>query len=150
MSEQVVRLCQAVGYESAGTIEFLVDKQQNFYFLEMNTRLQVEHPVTEQVAAIGENEYVDLVKAMLWIGAGWGFPEEIQQMRDGHLVHPTHHAMEARIYAEDPLRGFLPSTGPLVPYVEPTISPHVRVDSGVAPGHVVTPFYDPMLSKVIA
>ena len=144
MAEQAVKLCKAVGYESAGTIEFLVDKNQNFYFLEMNTRLQVEHCVTEEAVT-----NLDLVKAMLWIGAGWGFTEEIQQMRDGFMVPPMKHAMEARIYAEDPLRGFLPSTGPLLPYVEPTTSTDLRVDSGVVPGHVVTPFYDPMLSKVI-
>ena len=144
MAEQAVKLCKAVGYESAGTIEFLVDKNQNFYFLEMNTRLQVEHCVTEEAVT-----NLDLVKAMLWIGAGWGFTEEIQEMRDGFMVPPMKHAMEARIYAEDPLRGFLPSTGPLLPYVEPTTSTDLRVDSGVVPGHVVTPFYDPMLSKVI-
>mmetsp|Transcript_21688 Transcript_21688/g.60193 ORF Transcript_21688/g.60193 Transcript_21688/m.60193 type:complete len:750 (+) Transcript_21688:87-2336(+) len=152
MTEQVVRLCQAVGYQSAGTIEFLVDKDQNFYFLEMNTRLQVEHCVSEQACQYLENgtKPVDLVKSMLWVGAGWGFPEEIQEIRDGHMIHPTHHAIEARIYAEDPLRGYLPSTGPLWPYGEPQVTPTVRVDSGVTEGHVVTPFYDPMLSKVIS
>ncbi|KAL7569669.1 hypothetical protein ACA910_008323 [Epithemia clementina (nom. ined.)] len=150
MIEQVVRLCQTVGYESAGTLEFLVDEQQNFYFLEMNTRLQVEHCVSEEAVGDARNRKIDLVKAMLWIGAGWGFPEEIEQMRDGFIIRPTRHAIEARIYAEDPTRAFLPSTGPLLPYVEPTTSPTLRVDSGVAEGHVVTPHYDPMLSKVIA
>ena len=153
MVEQVVRLCQAVGYQSAGTLEFLVDAQQNFYFLEMNTRLQVEHCVSEE-AVKGDNNAehnnIDLAKAMLWIGAGWGFPEEIERARDGHVVRPTRHAIEARIYAEDPTRSFLPSTGPLLPYVEPPTSATLRVDSGVATGHVVTPYYDPMLSKVIS
>ena len=150
MTEQVVRLCQAVGYESAGTLEFLVDAQQNFYFLEMNTRLQVEHCVTEQAIGNETDRRIDLVTAMLWIGAGWGFPDEIQQMREGHMIPPTRHAIEARIYAEDPTRGFLPSTGPLLPYVEPSPSSTLRVDSGVISGHVVTPHYDPMLSKVIS
>jgi propionyl-CoA carboxylase alpha chain len=120
MAQQVTTLCQAVGYQSAGTVEFLVDEEQNFYFLEMNTRLQVEHPVTEAVCG------VDLVKGMLWVGAGWGLPEEYKSVvdaaassngGDGLMLMPHKgHAMEARIYAEDPLRGFLPSIGPLTPY----------------------------------
>jgi propionyl-CoA carboxylase alpha chain len=160
MAEQVQRLCQATRYESAGTVEFLVDDvTQEFYFLEMNTRLQVEHPVTEAVCG----PQVDLVKAMLYIGAGWGLPPEMEALRDGHLIMPYNgHALEARIYAEDPLRGYLPSTGPLVPYVEPiqtfdavhgnhdVTQSYTRIDSGVAPGHVVTPHYDPMISKVVA
>jgi acetyl/propionyl-CoA carboxylase alpha subunit len=117
--------------------------------LEMNTRLQVEHPVSESVCG------VDLVKGMLWIGAGWGLPEEFIST-ESVLPHKGH-AIEARIYAEDPLRGYLPSTGPLRPYVEPadtfksnpTAAEYMRMDSGVANGHVVTPFYDPMLSKTI-
>ena len=159
MAEQVQRLCQATRYESAGTVEFLVDsKTHSFYFLEMNTRLQVEHAVTEAVCG----PTCDLVKAMLWVGAGWGLPEEMQAQRDGRLIMPWQgHGLEARIYAEDPLRGFLPSTGPLVPYVEPreTFDPvhgntdpalaYTRIDSGVAPGHVVTPYYDPMIAKVV-
>jgi propionyl-CoA carboxylase alpha chain len=164
MAEQVQRLCQATRYESAGTVEFLVDDAtQDFYFLEMNTRLQVEHPVTEAVCG----PHVDLVKAMLYIGAGWGLPPEMEALRDGNLIMPYRgHALEARIYAEDPLRGYLPSTGPLVPYVEPvqtfdvdavqhgnhddTTRSYTRIDSGVAPGHVVTPHYDPMIAKVVA
>ena len=148
MAAQVRKLCQVVGYQSAGTVEFLVDEEQNFFFLEMNTRLQVEHPVTEAISGI------DLVKAMLWVGAGWGLPEELQPYTEGIVPHKGH-AIEARIYAEDPLRGFLPSTGPLVKYKEPTIGDpksesYVRVDSGVRMGHVVSPHYDPMLSKVVA
>lgn len=148
MAAQVRKLCQEVGYHSAGTVEFLVDEEQNFFFLEMNTRLQVEHPVTEAISGI------DLVKAMLWVGAGWGLPEELQPYTEGIVPHKGH-AIEARIYAEDPLRGFLPSTGPLVKYSEPTVGDpkseaYVRVDSGVRMGHVVSPHYDPMLSKVVS
>jgi len=156
MVEQVKKLCQTVGYESAGTIEFLVEHPknpndpQNFYFLEMNTRLQVEHPVSESICG------VDLVKGMLWIGAGWGLPEEFKT--DQPMLPYKGHAIEARIYAEDPLRGYLPSTGALRPYVEPPRqnvgmsdfdTGYTRMDSGVAAGHVVSPFYDPMLSKTI-
>jgi len=146
MVEQVKKLCQKVGYQSAGTVEWLVDEKQNFYFLEMNTRLQVEHPITEAVTG------VDLVKGMLWVGAKKGFPPEFQI--EGDLMPFKGHAIEARIYAEDPVRGYLPSTGPLAPYKEPA-SPgvgesYLRLDSGVAEGHVVSPFYDPMLSKIIS
>ena len=156
MVEQVKKLCKAVGYESAGTIEWLVEntkpgEPQHFFFLEMNTRLQVEHPISEAICG------VDLVKGMLWVGAGWGLPEEFYS--DEPILPYKGHAVEARIYAEDPLRGFLPSTGPLRPYVEPpngfagiTTSDapeYIRMDSGVANGHVVTPYYDPMLSKAI-
>jgi propionyl-CoA carboxylase alpha chain len=167
MAEQVSKLCQTVGYRSAGTVEFLVDEEQNFYFLEMNTRLQVEHPITEAVCG------VDLVKGMLWIGAGWGLPPEYdhvvaaaaKESSSNSLILMPHkgHAVEARIYAEDPKRGFLPSIGPLTPYVEPMTNvttnyhhadaqegSYIRIDSGVAQGHAVTPHYDPMLSKVIS
>lgn len=113
----------------------------------MNTRLQVEHPVTEAVSG------VDLVKGMLWVGAKLGFPPELQI--EGDLMPYKGHAIEARIYAEDPLRGYLPSTGPLVQYNEPPAGDrksgsYLRMDSGVIEGHVVSPFYDPMLSKIIA
>lgn len=150
MAEQVEALCKACQYESAGTVEFLVDKNQNFYFLEMNTRLQVEHPITEAVTG------VDLVKCMLWVGAGWGLPPEVEEARKGQLIMPFKgHAIETRVYAEDPLRGYLPSIGPLRPYVEPNLAnntdeSYIRIDSGVAPGHIVTPHYDPMLSKLVA
>jgi len=149
MAKQVEALCKACKYESAGTVEFLVDKNQDFYFLEMNTRLQVEHPITEAVTG------VDLVKCMLWVGAGWGLPPEVEEARKGQLIMPFKgHAIETRVYAEDPLRGYLPSIGPLSPYVEPckdknTEESYVRIDSGVAPGHIVSPHYDPMLSKLI-
>jgi propionyl-CoA carboxylase alpha chain len=161
MADQVRRLCQTVGYRSAGTVEFLVDAQQNVFFLEMNTRLQVEHPITEAITGM------DLVEAMLYVGAGRGLPPALQPYTEpGTIVPWRGHAMEARIYAEDPLRGFLPSTGPLTRYVEPTTDavaaakmsssvmyprdpPYVRLDTGVVPGHVVSPYYDPMLSKLV-
>jgi len=158
MAEQVRSLCQTVGYRSAGTVEFLVDEEQQFYFLEMNTRLQVEHPITEAVTG------TDLVEAMLHIGAGRGLPDALRPYaQPGTVVPHRGHAVEARIYAEDPVRHFLPSTGPLTQYVEPTSEvaaagqdcffpadpPYVRLDSGVAPGHRVSPYYDPMLSKLV-
>lgn len=156
MADQARKLCEKVGYESAGTVEFLVDEEQNFYFLEMNTRLQVEHPITESVTG------VDLVEGMLHVGAGHGLPDYLKPHAEyGKIVPYRGHAIEARIYAEDPVRGFLPSTGPLVKYFEPTTHrvtgnalhsfdpPYVRLDSGVAHGHNVSPYYDPMLSKLI-
>lgn len=148
MAAQVKQLCQVVGYESAGTVEWLVDENLNFYFLEMNTRLQVEHPVSESVCG------VDLVKGMLWVGAGWGLPPEFQLPPNQLILPHKGHAIEARIYAEDPLRGFLPSTGPLSTYVEPnmaanTADRYLRLDSGVVAGQAITPHYDPMLSKII-
>ena len=132
MVAQVKKLCQKVGYQSAGTVEWLVDENQNFYFLEMNTRLQVEHPITEAVTG------VDLVKGMLWVGAKMGLPPEFQI--EGDLMPYKGHAIEARIYAEDPVRGYLPSTGPLIPYKEPPApgvgESYLRLDSGVIEGHV--------------
>jgi len=172
MIRQVKSLVRNVDYESAGTVEFLVDKHQNFYFLEMNTRLQVEHPVTELISGDGydSGNYVDLVHGMLEVAAGRGIPQKYLDLVDrsnaegeaedggeGANVRYTGHAIEARIYAEDPFRGFLPSTGPLVKYVEPPPvvgegedSCHIRIDAGVVPGYNVSPFYDPILSKVIS
>ena len=240
MIKQVKSLVRTVGYESAGTVEFLVDEDQNFYFLEMNTRLQVEHPVTEMISGYGHHtgHTIDLVYGMLEVAAGRGIPQEYLDMvdtssgggggsssssnddgdiiagagEDGSNVKFVGHAIEARIYAEDPYRGFLPSTGPLVKYVEPpslicvkdssshdeyesvgavmgtivgaavgavtggplftefgkklgeefagavddvrvvamTENCFIRIDSGVVPGSIVTPHYDPILSKIIA
>eukprot|EP00579_Thalassiosira_antarctica_P001903 CAMPEP_0201870296 /NCGR_PEP_ID=MMETSP0902-20130614/3447_1 /ASSEMBLY_ACC=CAM_ASM_000551 /TAXON_ID=420261 /ORGANISM="Thalassiosira antarctica, Strain CCMP982" /LENGTH=850 /DNA_ID=CAMNT_0048395887 /DNA_START=152 /DNA_END=2704 /DNA_ORIENTATION=- len=178
MIRQVKSLVRQVGYESAGTVEFLVDKHQHFFFLEMNTRLQVEHPVTEMISGDGyaSGNYVDLVHGMLEVAAGRGIPQKYLDMIDtsnveedakdggeGANVRYTGHAIEARVYAEDPLRGFLPSTGPLVKYVEPPSllnvdgsgsgedGPcHIRIDTGVLPGAIITPHYDPILSKVIS
>ena len=110
MQEQAILLCKATNYRSAGTVEMLADAQQNFYFLEMNTRLQVEHPITELVS--GE----DLVEHMLYIAAGQKIPDRLA--KHPHL-NANGSAIESRVYAEDPLRGFLPSIGPLITYREP-------------------------------
>ena len=136
MQEQAILLCKSVGYHSAGTVEFIADNEENFYFLEMNTRLQVEHPVTEMVTG------VDLVEQMIRVSEGKELPKELQ----GSVPYEGW-SMEARVYAECPFRNFLPSIGHLVTYQEPT---NVRVDSGVSLGGEISMFYDPMISKVIA
>jgi propionyl-CoA carboxylase alpha subunit len=138
MGEQAVALAKAVNYKSAGTVEFIVDKQKNFYFLEMNTRLQVEHPVTEKVTGL------DLVELMLRVACG-----EKLQMKQGD-IKLTGWAIEARIYAEDPYRNFLPSIGRLTRYIEPRQNAQVRVDTGVYEGAEISTFYDPMIAKLIS
>ena len=137
MGAQAVELARAVDYRSAGTVEFIVGADQDFYFLGMNTRLQVEHPVTEMVYGL------DLVEWMIRIAAG-----ETLAIKQADVV-PTGWAVEARLYAEDPERGFLPSIGQLTRYREP-VGDGVRVDSGVAEGGAISMFYDPMISKLIA
>ena len=134
-----VQAARAAGYRNAGTIEFLVDLAGAgaFYFLEMNTRLQVEHPVTEQVAG------VDLVRAQIVVAAGGRLPWSQASLT------ARGHAIEARVYAEDPGQGFLPQAGRLLLYREPRM-PGVRVDAGIAEGGEVSVHYDPMLAKVIA
>ncbi|MFQ6022992.1 MAG: acetyl-CoA carboxylase biotin carboxylase subunit [Acidiferrobacterales bacterium] len=137
MGGQAVALAKAVEYQSAGTVEFIVDSKRNFYFLEMNTRLQVEHPVTELITGL------DLVELMIRIAAG----EKLRiSQRDVKL---NGWAIEARVYAEDPFRNFLPSIGRLVRYMPPTESNFVRVDTGVYEGGEVSMYYDPMIAKVI-
>ena len=136
MGEQAVALAKAVKYKSAGTVEFIVDKNRNFYFLEMNTRLQVEHPVTELITGL------DLVELMIRVAAGEKLPF---QQKDVKL---NGWAVEARLYAEDPFRNFLPSTGRLVKYREPEPGPDVRVDTGVYEGGEISMFYDPMIAKL--
>ena len=137
MGEQAVELARAVGYRSAGTVEFIVGADQDFYFLEMNTRLQVEHPVTEMVYGL------DLVEKMIRIAAG----EELGLTQDD--IKANGWAVEARVYAEDPARGFLPSIGQLVRYREPA-GEGVRVDSGVDEGGEISMYYDPMIAKLVA
>ncbi|NKB59219.1 MAG: acetyl-CoA carboxylase biotin carboxylase subunit [Alphaproteobacteria bacterium] len=137
MGAQAVALAQAVDYKSAGTVEFIVDGDRNFYFLEMNTRLQVEHPVTELVTG------VDLVEQMIRVAAG----ETLSITQDD--VGLEGWAMETRIYAEDPFRNFLPSTGRLVRYRAPAENDRVRVDTGVTEGGEISIFYDPMIAKLI-
>jgi len=145
MQEQAIALCKATGYRSAGTVEMLCDGNQNFYFLEMNTRLQVEHPITELVS--GE----DLVEHMLRIAAGESLPERLTK-NGGCLGSGKGWAIESRVYAEDPLRNFLPSIGPLVTYREPAqfAEPEgtVRIDTGVYEGGVISMYYDPMIAKL--
>jgi geranyl-CoA carboxylase alpha subunit len=136
MGEAAVAAARAISYVGAGTIEFLLDQSGKFYFLEMNTRLQVEHPVTEAVTG------VDLVAWQLRVAAGERLP------LDQHEVRFDGHAIEARLYAEDPHENFLPQTGTLVDW-RPASGTGVRIDHGLAPAQSVSPFYDPMLAKVI-
>jgi propionyl-CoA carboxylase alpha chain len=136
MGEQAVALAKAVGYQSAGTVEFIVDAQKKFYFLEMNTRLQVEHPVTELVTGL------DLVEWMIRIAAG-----EKLTLKQAE-VKLSGWALEARIYAENPFRKFLPSTGRLRRYRPPAESELIRLDTGVREGGEVSIYYDPMIAKL--
>jgi propionyl-CoA carboxylase alpha chain len=137
MGEQAVALARAVNYRSAGTVEFIVDPQRNFYFLEMNTRLQVEHPVTELTTGL------DLVELMIRVAAGEELPiTQADVGIDGWSI-------ECRVYAEDPFRNFLPSTGRLVYFRPPEEKDGVRVDTGVFEGGEVSMFYDPMIAKLI-
>jgi geranyl-CoA carboxylase alpha subunit len=137
MGEAAIAAARAIGYVGAGTIEFLLDQLGKFYFLEMNTRLQVEHPVTEAVTGL------DLVAWQLRVAAGERLPLE------QHQVKFNGHAIEARLYAEDPHRNFLPQSGTLIDW-RPASGRGVRIDHGLASGQSVSPFYDPMLAKVIA
>ena len=136
MGEVAVKAAQAVDYVNAGTIEFLVDKERNFYFLEMNTRLQVEHPITEFVTGI------DIVAEQIRIARG----RQLSYTQD--QVRVNGHAIECRINAEDPYNNYLPSTGRITHSILPT-GPGVRVDTGVYPGFEITPYYDPMIAKLI-
>lgn len=140
MGDQSVALAKAVNYESAGTVEFIVDKDKNFYFLEMNTRLQVEHPVTELVTG------VDLVEQMIRVAAG----EELSLTQDDIGINGW--ALESRIYAEDPYRNFLPSIGRLTAYQPPEEGEEdgviIRNDTGVTEGSEISMFYDPMIAKL--
>ncbi len=137
MGAQAVLLAKAVDYQSAGTVEFIVDKDQQFYFLEMNTRLQVEHPVTEMVSGL------DLVEQMILIADG----NQLNIKQDE--VEIKGWALECRIYAEDPYRDFMPSIGRLTSYVTPSESKFIRVDTGFREGSEVSMFYDPMIAKLI-
>ena len=138
MGETAYAVARAVDYVGAGTVEFIVDSVSGaFYFMEMNTRLQVEHPVTEMITGL------DLVAWQLRIASGQPLPLAQRQL----AIHG--HAIEARLYAEDPQRGFLPSCGTLTHWAPPACGAHVRVDSGVVAGDVITPLFDPMLAKLI-
>src|SRR6266545_3137820 len=136
MGSVAVKAAKAVDYVNAGTIEFLLDKDKNFYFLEMNTRLQVEHPITEMVTGI------DIVKEQIRVARGRALSYKQEDVKfNGH-------AIECRVNAEDPYDNFLPSTGRITHCLIPT-GPGVRVDTGVYPGFEITPFYDPMIAKLI-
>jgi acetyl-CoA carboxylase biotin carboxylase subunit len=136
MGKAAVDAAKAAGYTNAGTIEFMVDGNLNFYFMEMNTRLQVEHPVTEMTTG------VDLAKWQLRIASG-----EKLTLKQSDLIQRGH-AIECRIYAEDPANGFLPSVGTLEKVQAPT-GPNIRDDTGIYTGMTVTPYYDPMLAKLV-
>ena len=137
MFESACAAARTVGYVGAGTVEFISDQQGNFHFMEMNTRLQVEHPVTEMITGL------DLVEWQLRVAAGEALPLRQEQLtKSGHSI-------EARLYAEDPANGFLPSIGKLHHLKMPVPSRHVRIDTGVEQGDEITSFYDPMIAKVI-
>jgi 3-methylcrotonyl-CoA carboxylase alpha subunit len=137
MTESALKLARAAGYTNAGTVEFIYE-DGNYYFLEMNTRIQVEHPVTEE--ALG----IDLVQEQIRIASGQ--PLSIHQ----NAVRFERHALEVRLYAEDPDRGFLPSTGKIVRLEWPKSEEGIRIDAGVEEGDDITPYYDPMVAKIIA
>ena len=137
MGEAAIRAATAINYQGAGTVEFLLDSNGEFFFMEMNTRLQVEHPVTEMISG------QDLVEWQLRVANGEPLPCTQEQLT------LRGHAFEARIYAEDPENDFLPSTGQLTVLRAPLESPHVRIDSGVVEGDEVSVFYDPMIAKLV-
>jgi acetyl-CoA carboxylase biotin carboxylase subunit/3-methylcrotonyl-CoA carboxylase alpha subunit len=140
--ESALRVVRSVGYRGAGTCEFIADGDGNLFFLEVNARLQVEHPVTEMVTGL------DLVELQLRVAAGERLPDLTQGVRRGHSI-------EARIYAEDPAKGFLPRPGDVNDLVwaggaGEVQGPALRIESGVRAGSKVTPYYDPMIAKVVA
>ncbi|RMH90776.1 acetyl/propionyl/methylcrotonyl-CoA carboxylase subunit alpha [Lysobacter pythonis] len=137
MGEAAVAAGRAIDYQNAGTVEFIVGRDGRFYFMEINTRLQVEHPVTEMVTGL------DLVEWQLRVAAGEPLP------RAQHAIYSSGHAIEVRLYAEDPAAGFLPGSGKLTRLRLPEFMPETRIDSGVIEGDTVTIFYDPMIAKLI-
>lgn len=137
MGKAAIAVAQSVNYRGAGTVEFLVDKNHHFYFMEMNTRLQVEHPITELITG------VDLVQWQLLVANNQPLPLSQEQLKI------TGHAIEARIYAEDPDNDFLPSIGKLMHLVFPQETKHVRIDTGIKQGDEISTYYDPMIAKLI-
>jgi len=138
MYTAALKIADQIGYTGAGTIEFLVDADENYYFMEVNTRLQVEHPVTEMITGI------DLVEWQLRVAAGESLP-----LRQEH-IHRTGHAIEMRVYAENPEKNFMPSTGLIAYFTPPHETENLRFDTGVTSGDIVTPHYDPILAKIIS
>lgn len=137
MGDQAVALARSCDYHTTGTVEFLMDANKDFYFLEMNTRLQVEHPITEEITG------VDLVEEQIKISAG----HHLQYKQEDIKINGW--ATEYRVYAEDPSRKFLPSIGFLAKYKEPKAHEHIRIDTGVCEGSEISMYYDPMISKVV-
>jgi 3-methylcrotonyl-CoA carboxylase alpha subunit len=137
MGDAAVAAAKAIRYSGAGTVEFIAEPDGRFYFMEMNTRLQVEHPVTEMITGL------DLVEWQLLVASGEKLPLEQK------AIAFSGHAIEARIYAEDPDRDFLPATGKIVHLAWPAVTPDVRIDTGVEAGAAITPWYDPMIAKLI-
>jgi len=137
MGETAVAAAKAIGYIGAGTVEFIAEQDGTFYFMEMNTRLQVEHPVTEMITGL------DLVEWQLRVASGEPLPKRQDE------INIRGHAIEARLYAEDPERGFLPSIGRLIHWRMPSEHARVRIDTGVREGDLISPFYDPLLAKLI-
>ena len=137
MGDQAVALARSCNYHTTGTVEFLMDANKDFYFLEMNTRLQVEHPITEEITGI------DLVEQQILISAG----HKLEYKQDDVKING--HSVEYRVYAEDPSRKFLPSIGFLTKYKEPDAHEHIRIDTGVQEGSEISMYYDPMISKLI-
>jgi 3-methylcrotonyl-CoA carboxylase alpha subunit len=140
MGDAAIAAARALAYVNAGTVEFIVGPAGDFYFMEINTRLQVEHPVTEMVL------HLDLVELQLRVAAGEALPGSLIRNKS---VPADGHAIELRLYAEDPQQGFLPGSGKLQRLQLPAQSPHVRIDAGVVEGDTVTIFYDPMIAKLI-
>lgn len=138
MGEAAIKAASAINYVNAGTIEFLVDEQEQFYFMEMNTRLQVEHPVTEMISS------EDLVAWQIAVAEGKPLPKNQQQLKQ------QGHAIEVRIYAENPDNDFLPASGTCTHLNLPKTDKHIRIDSGIEQGDIVSPYYDPMVAKLIA
>ena len=137
MGDQAVALARSCNYHTTGTVEFLMDINKDFYFLEMNTRLQVEHPITEEITGI------DLVEQQILISAGHKLAYKQED------VNINGHSVEYRVYAEDPSRKFLPSIGFLTKYQEPDAHKNIRIDTGVQEGSEISMYYDPMISKLI-
>jgi acetyl-CoA carboxylase biotin carboxylase subunit/3-methylcrotonyl-CoA carboxylase alpha subunit len=146
--DRALKIVTSIGYLGAGTVEFIVDARdpEQPYFLEVNARLQVEHPVTEMCTGL------DLVEAQLLVASGEPLPNAMLAFQEAHEPHatPRGHAIEVRIYAEEPRKGFLPRPGPVDELVWPKSSDDLRVEAGVEKGSKVTPFYDPMIAKIVA